>query len=180
MSGVYGSVGFTVSICICQQDNIAVSVWRMDEAHFDHCILDLNAPVMAFSPLWLKVFVAIQCLRARTHTHTHTHTYTHTHKRTHAFLQNVFCNIVPTITSTLFSDITKHNFTFIWSVLYLSVVHKLKNPGFEFSAVARGLFSYPNPSSPNLVPINLLIKRLLVSLVGGKSVGQWICPLTPI
>jgi len=130
----------------------------MVEAHLDRCILDLNETVMAFGPLWLKDFVAIQCLRV------------HTHKSTDAF-QNIFCNIVPTITRTLFSNITKHNSTFIWSLSYLSVVHNLKYPGFEFPAVVRGSLSSPNPSSPNLEPISPPIERLLVSLFGGKSVG---------
>ena len=55
----------------------------MVEVHLDRCILDLNGTVIAFGPLWLKIFVAIQSLK----------------------FHNVFYNIVSTI--TLFSQLTK-------------------------------------------------------------------------
>ena len=107
----------------------------------------------------------------------HTHTHTQTQKRKHVF-QKIFCNNVPNI--TLFSKFIKNNSTFIWSVLYLTVVHNLKNPGSEIPALAKGRFSSLKPSSPNLQPSYPPIQLLLVSHLGGKAVGAWLWPLTPI
>lgn len=125
----------------------------------DRCILDLYETVWELCPLWSQFLLLFKvCAR----------TYTHTHKRTHVF-QKFFCNIVSNI--TLFSKFIKSNSTFISSVLYLTVVHNLKNQRFEIPALAKGLLSSLKSSSPSLEPINLPIQLLLVSHLGGKAVG---------
>jgi len=133
----------------------------MIEVNLDRYILDLYETVMELGPLWSQFLLLFKVC-------THTHTHTQTQKRKHVF-QKIFCNNVPNI--TLFSKFIKNNSTFIWSVLYLTVVHNLKNPGSEIPALAKGRFSSLKPSSPNLQPSYPPIQLLLVSHLGGKAVG---------